>query len=83
VDKGTPKTLSGAIGNGLEHYTAVPEERFGQEVEAIRRHVKDFLAQKFQAAKCLAHRGKFNTEADVQLLFDACTSVNPPPVYKE
>jgi len=83
VSKGTPSNLWGAIKNGLGAFADVQEHISDEQVEAIRLHVKDLLAQKFQAAKFLAHQGKFSTEDDIQLLFDACTKNDPPPVIKE
>lgn len=86
--RGTPRNLSEAIFNGLHE---IQEERdlpidciHPVDVTAkIRSHVQDLLAQKFQAAKFLAHQNCFSTEKDLQLLFDACTLDNPPLVIKE
>lgn len=86
MSKGTPYNLFDAIENGIEEHTnRMLNGDVGVEAEAIyiRRHVKDFLAQKFQAAKFLAHQNNFSTEQDLQLLFDACTMTCPPQVIKE
>ena len=79
MNQGTPKSLFGAIENGIAEYHAKNEPCHPtnvfvdpDEIKAVRLHVKDFLAQKFQAAKCLAHQGHFHTENDLQLLFDMC-----------
>lgn len=68
---GTPKTLVGAIQNGINAYRGAPWDR--SELEEIRRHVKDFIAQKFTVARIQANRGTFGSEHDVMKLFEECT----------
>lgn len=80
---GTPKNLAEAIRNGLNYPCASIESSAMEFESAVWSHIKDFLSQKFQAAKFLAHQGKFSTEADVQLLFDACTMHKPPLMIKD
>jgi hypothetical protein len=45
MQRGTPKTLTEAIRNGLEDLDHVPNIDDAQIIEA---HIKDFLSQKFQ-----------------------------------
>jgi hypothetical protein len=77
MNEGTPKNLHQAIRNGMAAHTGGSVEDWKDEhAEHIRLHVKDFLAQKFQVAKCQAHQGRFKTEDDLQILFDACTKTS-------
>lgn len=46
-NQGTPKTLRGAIENGLKQFAV---EKFSTRAEPIEMHVRDFLSQKLCAA---------------------------------
>lgn len=48
----TPKTLLGAIWNGLvdSNYEAYPDVLNRDEAKIVEKHVRDFLAQRFAAA---------------------------------
>ena len=61
-NSGTPKNLLEAIENGLDNH-------FGTDTLLMRRHIKDFIAQRFQVAKCKAFKTPLN-EADLQQLFE-------------
>ncbi len=46
--KGTPKSIEDAIRNAIEEITQKKNFNQTDEIRIIKRHVKDFMAQKFQ-----------------------------------
>jgi hypothetical protein len=66
MSTGTPKTLEEAIKNGLQEGMY---QRGGKLIAPTKAHVQDFIAQRFQVAKCRAHKAPL-TEADLQILFE-------------
>lgn len=73
MSAGTPATLLQAIENALEEYEGTSAGHVTSPCgEIVRRHVQDFLAQKFQIAMIQANQGRFSTESDVKRLFDVC-----------
>lgn len=68
--KGTPKNLTDALKDGLDHAMVGYSDA---EIELIRQHVQDYLAQKFTHTAFLSDE---EHQAKVLNLFKACTKTD-------